>query len=163
MNPSKLKSYSLAAASFLFLKSNLKAEIVYVDIEPDIILDSDTDINLDIDMDGSSDFLFVMNSGFRAVHGIFKQRGLDFCAGRLRNLEFAKIDLQGRDPGGNQSVELFWHQTVENGDLHENFSIRNSSSNVCGDLIPFLTGLAFVETHCFGIQNMHPLLNAQPK
>jgi len=98
-----------------------------------------------------------------AVHRIFKKRDLDLGASRLRNFEFAKIDLQGRNPGGKQSVALFWHQPVENGDLHEYFSIRNPSSNVCGDLIPFLTCLAFVEMHCFGIQNMHPLLNAQAK
>ncbi|MBP9221394.1 MAG: T9SS type A sorting domain-containing protein [Chitinophagales bacterium] len=98
MNPSKLKSYSLAAASFLFLKSNLKAEIVYVDIEPDIILDSDTDINLDIDMDGSSDFLFVMNSGFRAVFGGF------YDSYTFSSLASSFISMRAGGIGGNEMV-----------------------------------------------------------
>ncbi len=69
MKRHNLKAYSLMAGSFLLLKSNLNAEIIYVNIEPDIILDSDTDINLDIDMDGTSDFHFAMDTGFRAVWG----------------------------------------------------------------------------------------------
>jgi hypothetical protein len=55
------------AASFLMLKGSLEAEIVYVDIEPDIILFSDNDQYLDMDDNGTDDFHFRMRTGFRDV------------------------------------------------------------------------------------------------
>lgn len=57
------------AASFLMLKGSLDAEIIYVDIEPDIVINTEEDVYLDLDMNGSMDFLFSKHSGFAPVFG----------------------------------------------------------------------------------------------
>ncbi len=60
----KIVGYSSAALAYIHLNSNLKAEVVYVNIDPDIILDESPEgAWLDIDGNGTDDFGFL-NSSF---------------------------------------------------------------------------------------------------
>jgi len=55
----KLKQYSAMCISVLATQFSAKAEAVYTDIDPDLILDSDLDFAyIDLDNNGASDFVF---------------------------------------------------------------------------------------------------------
>jgi len=55
----KLKQYSTMCISVLATQFSAKAEAVYTDIDPDLILDSDLDFAyIDLDNNGASDFVF---------------------------------------------------------------------------------------------------------
>lgn len=55
-----LLQYTCIAASFLGLNNNIKAQSIYTDIDPDIILDADFELaGVDMDNNGSYDFAFI--------------------------------------------------------------------------------------------------------
>ncbi len=59
----KLKSYSLFAGATLIAGTVATGQVVYVDINPDVVLDAaGEDFFLDIDADGEADFRFVNTS-----------------------------------------------------------------------------------------------------
>jgi len=65
----KLKAYSAMAASVLAAGS-MDADVIYTDIEPDIVFDSHADIySIDINSDGQNDFAFFM--GTNTYPGVF--------------------------------------------------------------------------------------------
>ncbi|HET8963659.1 MAG TPA: T9SS type A sorting domain-containing protein [Chitinophagales bacterium] len=59
-----LSAYAASAACFLLIKQEADAQVVYVDIDPDSILDEKYDFaELDLDNNGTADFFFL-NSSF---------------------------------------------------------------------------------------------------
>lgn len=58
---SKLKQYSLFASTFLFTKQ-VYNEVVYTDVDPDIVLEFTDDIGIDMDNNGTYDFAFLKYS-----------------------------------------------------------------------------------------------------
>jgi len=63
MTTFSLKAYAASAISFLALKEHSKGQVVYVDIDPDIILsEGGQAAELDLDQNGTIDFWFHNNS-----------------------------------------------------------------------------------------------------
>lgn len=63
MTTFSLKAYAASAISFLALKEQSKGQVVYVDIDPDIILsEGGQAAELDLDQNGTIDFWFHNNS-----------------------------------------------------------------------------------------------------
>jgi len=57
-----IKEYSLFAGSILLLHPTLDAEVIYTDIDPDLVLQYDGEVaGIDMDSDGSIDFTFIKN------------------------------------------------------------------------------------------------------
>ena len=56
----RLQEYSLLATTFIICHQPVKGEIIYTDIDPDIILDNDEESAL-IDMDGNGVFEFIFS------------------------------------------------------------------------------------------------------
>lgn len=55
-----LQKYSVMAGVFIIMQNNSIAEVIYTDIEPDIILDEGGEAaELDMNDDGISDFSFI--------------------------------------------------------------------------------------------------------
>jgi len=98
MKHAKLNAYSLMASTFLLLKGNLNAEIVYVDISPDIVMDADSEVYLDIDENGTSDFRFVMHSGFFAVWGGY------YSSYSFSSIELSLKSFRANGIGSNEIV-----------------------------------------------------------
>ena len=59
----KLNEYALLAASFLCLKYDLQGQVIYTDIEPDILLDEYEEVGF-VDMDNNGDLDFGFENGF---------------------------------------------------------------------------------------------------
>ena len=67
----KLKQYSAMCISVLATQFSAKAEAVYTDIDPDLILDSDLDFAyIDLDNNGASDFVFFNFSYYFATSSL---------------------------------------------------------------------------------------------
>jgi len=65
MNSFSLKAYTASAISFLALHREADCQVVYVDIDPDIILSEGGQVaELDLDQNGTIDFWFHNNSFF---------------------------------------------------------------------------------------------------
>lgn len=63
MSKFTLTDYAIFSAVFLQTQ-NLQAEVIHVDIEPDVVLDDDGELYLlDFDQDGNNDFRFVHDQG----------------------------------------------------------------------------------------------------
>jgi len=59
-----LSAYAASASCFLLIQQKVDAQVVYMDIDPDSILDEKYDFaELDMDNNGSGDFQFLNNSG----------------------------------------------------------------------------------------------------
>lgn len=59
----KLKAYSAAAIAFTLFSNPVSAQVVYTDIEPDVVLDTDGNYYaVDIDNNGTPDFQFLKSS-----------------------------------------------------------------------------------------------------
>ncbi len=59
----RINAYAIAAGCFLYLNQEASAQVVYTDIDPDIILnEGDEDADIDMDEDGTFDFFFHNNS-----------------------------------------------------------------------------------------------------
>ena len=57
-----IKEYSLFASSILLLHPTLDAEVIYTDIDPDVVLQYDDEVaGIDMDNNGSIDFAFLKN------------------------------------------------------------------------------------------------------
>lgn len=55
----RLKKYSLFSAAYLLMQNYINGEVLYFDIDPDVVLDEkDEFYNLDVDLDGTNDFKF---------------------------------------------------------------------------------------------------------
>ena len=72
----KLAAYSAAAVAFVAMAPEAKADIVYVDVDPDevVVIPNFTDIThvLDLNSDGVDDFAFYgFVSGNSFVHWLF--------------------------------------------------------------------------------------------
>lgn len=58
-----IKEYSLFASSLILLHPTLDAEVIYTDIDPDVVLQYDGEVaGIDMDNNGSIDFAFLKNS-----------------------------------------------------------------------------------------------------
>ena len=67
----KLKQYSTMCISILATQNSAKAEAVYTDIDPDVILDTDLDFAyIDLDNNGASDFVFFNFSYYFATSSL---------------------------------------------------------------------------------------------
>ena len=58
---SKLKQYSLFASTFLFVKEAYN-EVMYIDVDPDIVFEFTDAIGIDMDNNGTYDFAFLKYS-----------------------------------------------------------------------------------------------------
>ena len=68
-----LQKYSVMAGVFIIMQNNSIAEVIYTDIEPDIILDEGGEAaELDMNDDGISDFFFqiILILATMDLHGI---------------------------------------------------------------------------------------------
>ncbi|MBP9705547.1 MAG: T9SS type A sorting domain-containing protein [Chitinophagales bacterium] len=66
-----LSAYTAIASCFLTLHQETNAQVIYIDIDPDIILDERTEVfGLDMDDNGFYDFAFL-NSSFNTFNSIF--------------------------------------------------------------------------------------------
>ncbi len=99
MDRKRLIDYSIFSISFLSLSSTVKADAVYSDIEPDIVLENDGDIFfLDMDENGANDFAFLNSTWIDfTTDSFYSSRFERIFAGPQSPLNFiaASTDLFG--------------------------------------------------------------------
>ncbi|MEZ5013987.1 MAG: T9SS type A sorting domain-containing protein [Chitinophagales bacterium] len=94
----RLAEYAAFAASVLVIANKAEAEVIYTDIDPDIVLDSNGEGALvDMDNDGINDFGFLKSSALYTYYTYFSS----FPEIRFRNYIWAGPSIDGNKIGGD--------------------------------------------------------------
>ncbi len=114
----QLNSYAIAAGCFLYLNQDVSAQVVYTDIEPDIILNDGFQVAaIDLDDNGVSDFFFHHNSFL-----YYNSSWLSF-----RNMQNI---LVGPDEIGNAIAGISNYYTTGYGEFTRYYPFALSNSNL---------------------------------
>ncbi|MEZ5013596.1 MAG: T9SS type A sorting domain-containing protein [Chitinophagales bacterium] len=107
----RLAEYAAFAASVLVIANKAEAEVIYTDIDPDIVLDSNGEGALvDMDNDGINDFGFLKSSALYTYYTYFSS----FPEIRFRNYIWAGPSAEGNKIAGGFLYHSwsgsFWYQ-----------------------------------------------------
>ncbi|MFN3939596.1 MAG: T9SS type A sorting domain-containing protein [Chitinophagales bacterium] len=116
-----LSAYAASAACFLLIQQEADAQVVYMDIDPDSILDTKYDFaELDLDNNGTADFFFL-NSSFTFYTwfwGTYRLRQDILVGPAISENALAGISFNWDD--GYYTFTLYYPYALANGELINN-------------------------------------------